>query len=92
MVHERRVVGGGCQQQAGNCWNLEKYFSSGFTIRAYLLAQLEDGEGESSDEGEERQLQSIPGFKSEHSQSERDQSHGFQENEDEEGNEKFLQL
>jgi hypothetical protein len=90
MVRERRFVGGGCQRRAIE--EIREDSASKFQLFAYLLAQLENGERESGDEGEERELKCIPSLKSENSERKWDQSHGFQENEDEEGDEEFLQL
>lgn len=78
MGRERPVVGDDCQWRAVRSKIVTNLSSLEIVKLFYLLAQLEDGKRESSDEWEERQLKCVPGFKSKNSQGEGDQSHGFQ--------------
>ena len=59
---------------------------------SHLLAQGEDGQSGGGDEGEEGQLEGVPGLQSQDSQSQGDQSHGLQEHEHHDGDEDLLQL
>lgn len=57
-----------------------------------LFAQLEDGHADRHDEAEERELQGIPGLQTEHTDGQWDQSHRFQQDEHEDGDDDFFQL
>lgn len=57
-----------------------------------LLAQLEDGESDGHYEGEERELKSVPGFKTQDTESQRDEGDGLEKDEHQDGDENFLQL
>lgn len=58
----------------------------------YLLAQLEDGEGDRDDEREERQLERVPGLQSKDSQGEGHQGNDLQQDEHQDGDDDLLQL
>lgn len=60
--------------------------------RTHLLAQLEDGQSNGDNEWEEGQLQRVPGFQTQNTNSQRDKSHGFQENEHQDWHDDFLEL
>lgn len=57
-----------------------------------LLEQLEHGEADGDQEGEEAELQSVPGLESQHTDGQRDQSHCLKKDEDQDGHEDLLQL
>jgi hypothetical protein len=61
-------------------------------FRSYLLAQLEHRQTHSHQEGEERQLERVPGFETQDSKSQRHQSHRFQKHEDQDRHHDLLQL
>lgn len=64
----------------------------GCVISSDFLAQLEDGESDGHNEGEERELKSVPGFQTQDTESQRDEGDGLEEDEDQDGNEDLLQL
>jgi hypothetical protein len=61
-------------------------------IPNYLSAQLEDGQTNGDDEREEGQLQGVPGLQTEHTESHWHQCHRFQQNENQDWDEDFLQF
>lgn len=62
------------------------------TVGGDLLAQLENRHTDGHDEAEERELQSVPGLQTEHTDGQRDQSHRLQENEHQDGDDDLLQF
>lgn len=61
-------------------------------ISGDFFAQLEDGESDGHNEREERELESVPGFQTQDTESQRDEGDGLEEDEDQDGDEDFLQL
>lgn len=57
-----------------------------------LLAQLEDGQTDGDDEGEEGQLEGVPGLQSQDTEGEWHQGHRFKEHEHQDGDEDLLQF
>lgn len=57
-----------------------------------LLEQLEHGQADGDEEGEEAELESVPGLESQDTESQRDQSHGLEQHEYQDGDEDLLQL
>lgn len=53
---------------------------------------MEDGQSYGDHEGEERQLESVPGLQTEDTDSQRDESHCLEENEDQDGDNDLLEL
>lgn len=58
----------------------------------HLLAELEDGQRDGDHEGEEGQLQSVPGLQTEDTDGERDEGHGLEEDEHQDGDDDLLEL
>lgn len=61
-------------------------------IGGNLLAQLEDGERDGDDEGEEGQLKSVPCFETQHADGQRHQGHCLEEDEDHNGDQDLADL
>lgn len=57
-----------------------------------FLAELEDGHSDGDDEAEEGELEGVPGLETEDTDGERDESHGLEQDEDEDGDDDLLQL
>lgn len=57
-----------------------------------LLEQLEHGQADGDEEGEEAELESVPGLESQDAESQRDQSHGLEQHEHQDGDQDLLQL
>lgn len=57
-----------------------------------LFAELENGHTDGYDKAEERKLQGIPGLEAKYTDGQGDQSHRFQEDEDENRDDDLLQL
>lgn len=85
-------MGGGYRRRSGESRILLSFDFKKSEVRAYLLAQLEDGQTDGHDEREERQLQRVPGLQSEDSERHRDQGHGLQQDEHHDRDDDLLQL
>lgn len=57
-----------------------------------LLAELEDGQSDGYDEREEGQLQRVPGLQTEDAEGQRDEGHGLEEDEHQDGDDDLLEL
>lgn len=59
-------------------------------IETYLLAQLEDSQGDGDDEREEGQLEGVPCLQSKNTDRQWDEGHGFKEHEHEDWDDDLL--
>lgn len=64
----------------------------GRRVTGDLLEQLEHRQTDGDEEGEEAELESVPGLESQDAESQRDQSHGLEQNEHQDGDQDLLQL
>lgn len=61
-------------------------------FKIYLLAEVEDCQGQRCDETEEAELEGVPCLEAEDSQSQWDQGHGLEEDEDNDGDQELTEL
>lgn len=64
----------------------------GWRVTGDLLEQLEHRQTDGDEEGEEAELESVPGLESQDAESQRDQSHGLEQHEHQDGDQDLLQL
>lgn len=58
----------------------------------HLLAKLEDGQGDGNHEGEEGQLQRVPGLQTKDTNGQGDEGHSLEEHEHQDGDNDLLEL
>lgn len=64
----------------------------GRRVTGDLLEQLEHRQTDGDEEGEEAELESVPGLESQDAESQRDQSHGLEQHKHQDGDQDLLQL